>query len=131
MKRSQAHPGLCAVLLLGLLAPSGVLLGAPAEEFKLHLAEFAFDPLKERPSLPAGWDRASATQADLHLVQFDGPITEGKLALLHGQGLAPQTRDLAHINDIQEHAQDGLIFEKKRVAGLNFWPRARSGIDLF
>jgi len=34
-----------------------------------------FDPVQGAPALPVGWDRSLQSAPDLHLVQFDGPIT--------------------------------------------------------
>ncbi len=62
--------------------------GEPAQlDHTLRLAEFAFDPLLQEPTLPAGWDRSLTAGPDLHLVQFDGPIPGDAVARLHAAGL--------------------------------------------
>jgi hypothetical protein len=82
-------------LLLGGAAPATDLVagGAPTvavpRDSLLRLGEFAFDPIEGEPALPEGWDESSATGADLHLVQFDGPIAEGALDMLRDGGLEP------------------------------------------
>lgn len=65
--------------------------GAPATAApELRLAEFAFDPVAGEPELPAGWDRAGSTaEPDVQIVQFDGPVTDERLAELERDGFVP------------------------------------------
>jgi hypothetical protein len=64
-------------------------ISTPASDRTIRIAEFAFDPVREQPVLPAGWDRSLQSAPDLHLVQFDGPIPGDALERLRAAGLEP------------------------------------------
>jgi hypothetical protein len=70
------------------LAADAISHAGPADR-TLRLAEFVFDPAQGEPVLPEGWDRSSTAGPDLHLVQFDGPITDEGLNQLREDGLEP------------------------------------------
>ncbi len=73
-----------------LLAAAGLLAG-PAEDFTLDLGGIRFDPLGREPGelLPEAWRSPAGDGADLHLVQWIGPVREHWLEQLRAAGLEP------------------------------------------
>ncbi len=73
-----------------LLAAAG-LLSEPAEDFTLDLGGVRFDPLSQELGglLPSAWRAPVSPEADLHLVQWVGPVREGWLEQLRAIGLEP------------------------------------------
>lgn len=60
--------------------------------FELALGGLRFDPLLDPPALPSGWDRSGAArsdEADLRLVQFEGPARQSRLDALRAAGVEP------------------------------------------
>ena len=81
-----------ALLVLIAMAAAGPAHAAEADStdsarHTLRFGEFAFDPLRETPSLPTGWGSSAATGPDLHLVQFDGAISGDVQDRLQAAGL--------------------------------------------
>jgi len=71
-------------------AAAAVEPGVPRpSDHTLRLAEFAFDPLSQQPTLPQGWDRSVQGAPDLHLIQFDGPIPGDAFDRLRAGGVEP------------------------------------------
>jgi serine protease AprX len=75
-----------AALVVG-VAAAGDSIGHGQSPRALRFSEFAFDPVNEHPTLPTGWDRSSQTVPDLHLVQFDGPISDEVRGRIRAEGL--------------------------------------------
>jgi len=93
-KRFRFADVACIAAFLGAAALGGAAAavepGAPRPSgHTLHLAEFAFDPLSQQPTLPQGWDRSVQGAPDLHLIQFDGPIPGDAFDRLRAAGVEP------------------------------------------
>lgn len=71
---------------LARLEAAGVPLEMDPAPFTLHLGGRAFDPLRGRVSLPAGWQPPGSKGPDLHLIQFIGPIRSEWLEDLRHHG---------------------------------------------
>ena len=78
-----------AVLVCLTCLPLAMAADKPVGDFVLQLGGVQFDPLANPAALPESWSRSpSANNAeDLHLVQFDGPISPQTLADLDANGL--------------------------------------------
>ncbi len=72
---------------LARLRQAGVPYVAIPDPFVLNLGDQQFDPVRERPRLPAGWEASPAGGPGLHLVQFAGPIRDEWLTQLRSGGV--------------------------------------------
>jgi len=94
MRRSKIPSSLCliAVLCCAIAVSGDAVAGEPplrSGDFELRLGGFAFDPLAGEPQLPSGWEMKASGAADLHMIQFDGPIPAGTFAMLREAGVEP------------------------------------------
>ncbi len=69
------------------LRDSGLPHEEQVEPYVLRLSEQSFDPLRDPPDLPAGWEEVRADGAALRLVQFVGPTRAEWLDHLQARGL--------------------------------------------
>jgi hypothetical protein len=74
---------------LARLKASGAEYVDPSDDYSLVLGEVRFDPLRELPSVPAGWEASTARAVgkDLRLIQFVGPTKQEWLDRLKDDGL--------------------------------------------
>ncbi len=86
MKRMQIFLTLSMTLAI---AVGATFAGGTVRDFTLQLGGMRFDPLQDVPQIAEGWDRASAVDADLHLVQYDGPIPADAEQVLRAAGMEP------------------------------------------
>ncbi|MGD8451113.1 MAG: S8 family serine peptidase [Phycisphaerae bacterium] len=78
---------MCTLLLLAMAALAAADPPAPSIDFTLTLGEERFDPLVTEPVLPANLSDVARDGADLHLVQFIGPIEDAWIDRLADRGL--------------------------------------------
>jgi len=75
-----------ATLVLLALAAAGRAQSVAAGEYDLALGGASFDPIYEKPDLPAEWTGPSGEARDFFLVQFQGPTQRRWLRALEKQG---------------------------------------------
>jgi subtilisin family serine protease len=75
------------IILLILVGNLSAPRAAATSIYTLRLGEISFDGKESPPNLPAGWDKVSITEPDLHLVQFTGPTDANWLTALENSNL--------------------------------------------